>query len=120
MSGGLAVARLLVLAFGATMLVAGLATIAVGATGSFVIGIWLVGFGLVLIVGTLLERARYRSDASDRSGTQTGPGGGEPQGTRLEPRFGRTEEVFIDPTSGRRMRVWTDPSSGERRYIAED
>ena len=120
MNGSLGVARLVVLALGLTMLVAGLAAMAIGGGGAFVAGIWLVGFGLALVVGTLIERVRYRSDASDREGSPTGPGGGEPAGTRLEPRFRRSDEVFTDPTSGARMRVWTDPSSGERRYVAED
>lgn len=78
------------------------------------------GFGVALLIGTLIERARYRSDASDGSGIRAGPGGGEPPGTRLDPRFRRSDECFTDPTSDQRMRVWTDPSSGERRYVAED
>jgi hypothetical protein len=120
MSASLGVARLIVLAFGLTMLVAGLATIAFGGGVAFITGLWLSGFGIVLIGGTLLERVRYRSDATDRSRVPTGPAGGEPPGTTLEARFRRSDEVFIDPTSGHRMRVWTDPSSGERRYVAED
>jgi hypothetical protein len=120
MSGGLGAARLVALALGLTMLAAGLVTMAVGGGGTFVAGIWLVGIGAAFIVGTLIERVRYRSEAVDRAGSPTGPGGGEPLGTQLEPRFRRSDEVFTDPTSGRRMRVWTDPSSGERRYVAED
>jgi hypothetical protein len=120
MSGSLGAARLLVLAFGLTMLAGGLAVMATGVGGAFVAGIWMVGFGVAVIVGTLIERVRYRSDATERAGGPTGPGGGEPPGTMLEPRFHRSDEVFTDPTSGRRMRVWTDPSSGERRYVAED
>jgi hypothetical protein len=74
----------------------------------------------VITVATLVERVRYRSDATDRAGDPAGPAGGEPLGTRLDPRFCRSDEVFVDPTSGHRMRVWLDPTSGERRYLAED
>ena len=72
------------------------------------------------MIGTLIERVRYRSEATDRSGEPHGPGGGEPAGATIEPRFRRSDEVFIDPTSSRTMRVWIDPGSGERRYVAED
>ena len=76
--------------------------------------------GLAHIVGALVERVRYLSDATDRDRTPTGPAGGEPPGTPLESRFRRTDEVFVDPTSGQRTRVWIDPSSGERRYVSEN
>jgi hypothetical protein len=112
--------RLVALALGLTLLVAGLVVMAFGGGIASIPGFWLTGLGLVLVVGTLLERARYRSDASDRSRTPAGVGGGEPPGTRLEPRFRRSDEVFTDPTSGQRMRVWTDHLSGERRYVAEE
>lgn len=122
MSTGLGLVRLVVLALGLGALLAGLATLSVGAgfAGGLIPGIQLVGLGVVIIAVTLLERVRYRSEALDRSGAAVGPGGGEPAGTRLDPRFRRSDEVFIDPTSGHRIRVWADPSSGERRYVAEE
>jgi hypothetical protein len=124
MSGGstnsLGVARLLALALGLTVLVVGLATIAVGGAAASITGAWIAVIGGAIVVGTLLERVRYRSEAADRIGDPTGPGGGEPPNATLEPRFRRSEEVFADPTSGLRMRVWIDPSSGERRYVAEE
>jgi hypothetical protein len=120
MTGGLGVARVIVLLFGATMLLLGLGTIAFGGAAAAVSGLWLVGLGVACIVGTLIERVRYRSDAADRAGLPTGRAGGEPIGTALEPRFLRSDEVFVDPTSGHRMRVWLDPSNGERRYVTED
>ena len=116
----LGTSRTVALAIGACLLVAGLALLAVGGGAVAAPGFWLAGFGLVLVVGTLIERSRYRSDASDRSRIPVGPGGGEPAGTRLEPRFRRSDEVFSDPTSGKRMRVWVDPATGERRYLAEE
>ena len=119
MSLKLGTSRIVALAIGLTLLVAGLALLAIGGRVASIPGSWLTVFGVVLTVGTLIERARYRSNASDRSGVPAGPGGGEPPGTRLERRFRRSDEVFIDPTSDQRMRVWIDPSSGERRYVAE-
>lgn len=121
MSLRLGTGRLVALAIGLTMLAAGLAILAVGAGGPTSIpGSWLAGVGGLLVVGTFIERARYRSDASDRSRVSAGRGGGEPRGTTLDPSFQRTDEVFDDPTSGHRMRVWADPTTGERRYVAED
>lgn len=119
MTGSLGLARLLVLGIGVCLFVAGLAVIAVGHGAALFTGLWLLVIGVVVMVATLIERIRYRSDAADRSGKPAGPGGGEPLGWHLEPRFLRTDEVFTDPTSGRLMRVWMDPSTGERRYVAE-
>ena len=120
MTGSLGAARIVVLAIGLTMFVAGLATMALGGGAAFVGGFWLVAIGMAFIIGTLIERVRYRSDATDRSGAPAGQAGGEPPGTRLDARFRRSEEVFADPTSGQRMRVWIDPANGERRYVPEE
>jgi hypothetical protein len=120
MTGGLGVARIVILGIGLTLFAAGLATIAVGGGVAFIGGFWLGASGLVLIVAALIERMRYRSDATDRSGLPAGRAGGEPPGTRLEARFQRSDEVFADPTSGQRMRVWIDPANGERRYVPEE
>ena len=120
MSWGFGVARLLVLAAGLTLAVAGLAVLAFGGAAAAITGLWLIGVGIAFMIGTLIERVRYRSEAVDRIGAPTGRGGGEPPDAKLEPRFRRSDEVFADPTSGLRMRVWIDPSSGERRYVAEE
>ncbi len=120
MTVGLGLARLFVLVGGVVIAVLGLYLIALPGGPGTVVGIYTVLGGLALIVGALVERIRYRSDATDRDGTPAGPAGGEPPGTPLEPRFRRTDEVFTDPTSGQRMRVWIDPSTGERRYVSED
>jgi len=119
-SGRFGGARLLALAVGVAMLIVGLAFLAVGGPVRSVAAWWLIVAGGVVMVAVLLERVRYRSDATDRRGEPAGPAGGEPSGTHLEPRFKRTDEVFADPTTGRRMRVWADPATGERRYLAED
>jgi hypothetical protein len=111
--------RLLILAVGAVLVLAGVASVAVDdAPGA--IGGWLVIVGVVLMVAALIERLRYRSEAAESSWLPLGPGGGEPTDAPMEPRFQRTEEAFVDPTSGRRMRVWLDRGTGERRYRAED
>ena len=120
MSWGFGLARILVLAFGLTLALAGLFLIAVEGPALSITGLWLVGIGLVFMVATLIERVRYRSEAADRTGEPIGPGGGEPVGATIEPRFRRSDEVFVDPTSSRTMRVWVDPGNGERRYVAEE
>jgi hypothetical protein len=120
MSSGLGAARVVVLLLGITMLVGGLLLIGLAGGAGTVGGFWLGATGMAFIVAALIERIRYRSDATDRAGLPTGPAGGEPPGTKLDPRFRRSDEVFVDPTSGSRMRVWLDPSSGERRYVPED
>jgi hypothetical protein len=112
-------ARLLVLAIGVVLTLTGLALVA-GGPALAPSGIWPVLIGLALVVGSIIERARYRSDEAERSAAPHGPGGGEPMEVPLDPRFRPTEERFEDPTTRRRMRVWVDPTSGERRYLAED
>jgi hypothetical protein len=117
---GFGAARVVVLLFGITLLVAGIALIGLEGGAGTITGLWVGASGLIVIVATLVERVRYRSEATDRAGLPAGAAGGEPPGTRLEPRFRRSDEVFTDPTSGDLMRVWLDPSSGERRYVPED
>jgi hypothetical protein len=119
MSGQFGGARLLGLAVGLVMLLVGLAFLVVGGPVRSVAAWWLIVAGGVVTAAVLLERTRYRSDATDRRGEPVGPAGGEPSGTHLEPRFKRSDEVFADPTTGQRMRVWIDPATGERRYLAE-
>ena len=97
------------------MLVGGLITASfVGITG-----FWSTVVGAAILIALVVERNRYRSEATDRSFETVGPGGGEPVGS-LEARFRPTDESFVDPTTNRRMRVYVDSRSGERRYMAED
>jgi len=119
MTMGLSLARLFVLVAGVVIAILGIYLIALPGGPGTVVGIYTVLGGLALIVGALIERIRYRSDATDRDGTPAGQAGGEPPGTALDARFRRTDEIFVDPTSGERMRVWLDPSDGERRYVSE-
>ncbi len=116
---GIGLARILAIVAGLAVAVLGLYLIALPGGPGTVVGVYTVLGGLALVVGALIERMRYRSEAGDRARAPTGPAGGEPRGTPLESRFRRTDEIFTDPTSGHVMRVWLDPSNGERRYVAE-
>jgi hypothetical protein len=112
-------ARLLIVAIGTVLALAGLVAIAAGPAYASS-GIWSFVVGIAVVVGSLVERVRYRSEEADRTGARHGPGGGEPADQPMDPRFRPTEERFEDPTTRRWMRVWTDPTNGERRYVAED
>ncbi len=58
--------------------------------------------GLVLIIGPLIERWRYKPLAEQRPG----------------PDWTATDERFVDPETGRLVTVYYHPASGERRYVA--
>jgi hypothetical protein len=60
-----------------------------------------LALGVIVLIGTLFERWRYR-------------GIGKPENGRWQ----KTDEKFIDPTSGDPVDVMFDPSTGERRYVA--
>jgi hypothetical protein len=57
-------------------------------------------FGVILLIGTLFERWRYRRV------------GAPPPGN-----WQRTDERFIDPSTGEAVEVVFDPRTGERRYV---
>ena len=99
--------------FGALMLVGGLAATMAG----YIQSLWPAFLGGVAIMAVTLERARYRSEAAERSSGDPGPGGGEPSVPTAP--FQATDELFVDPTSGQRLRVYLNPATGERRYHAE-
>ncbi|HTL20755.1 MAG TPA: hypothetical protein VL220_08565 [Steroidobacteraceae bacterium] len=65
-------------------------------------GAYALGLGLLIVIGTVFERWRYR------------PHDGRP-GAGWEP----TGERFEDPQSGETLRVFYDPRSGERRYVSD-
>jgi hypothetical protein len=79
---------------------AGAAALALLGCGPAAIG--LAGWALVLIVGLLIERWRYKPLA-ERS-----PG----------PDWTVTDERFVDPETGKLVTVYYHPPSGERRYVA--
>jgi hypothetical protein len=109
------VMRVVVGVLGALMIVGGVAGAAVGAWPS---GLWAMAIGVVAIAAVVLERARYRSEAAERSPGASGPGGGEAS-MPVAP-FRPTDELFVDPTSGHQLRVYLNPATGERRYYSEE
>ena len=60
-----------------------------------------LAIGVVVLIGTLFERWRYRQiEEPSKGGWQ------------------RTGEQFIDPSTGDPVEVMFDPGTGERRYVA--
>ena len=57
--------------------------------------------GVIVLIGTLFERWRYRRIEEPSNG-----------------RWQRTSERFIDPSTGDPVEVMFDPRTGERRYVA--
>jgi hypothetical protein len=57
--------------------------------------------GVIVLIGTLFERWRYRRIEKASNG-----------------HWQRTDEQFIDPTTGDPVEVMFDPRTGERRYVA--
>jgi hypothetical protein len=90
--------RLFVIALGAIFACAGIALIVCGVHAP---GWQALVFGVIILVGTLFERWRYRRIEAPRNGN-----------------WERTDERFIDPTSGDPIDVMFNPSTGERRYVA--
>ncbi len=62
-----------------------------------------LGVGVIVLIGTLFERWRYRRIEAPPEGD-----------------WQRTGEQFIDPSSGDPVEVMFDPRTGERRYIARE
>jgi hypothetical protein len=115
---GVAIARGLIGALGALMILGAIALAATPVTTGDRIGaLFMAVPGLILVAGVLLERTRYRSLHAELTGDGHGPGGGETG--RPDGRFRATDERFLDPTTQVAMRVWVDPATGERRYVAE-
>jgi hypothetical protein len=81
------------LAAGAVML-----ALAAFISAAVCLAIW----GVLLIVGLLIERWRYKPLSGPRPG----------------PEWVATDERFIDPESGKLVTVYYQPATGERRYIA--
>ncbi len=108
--------RALIFGLGFLMFLGGVATLGVAGQEGLD-GAWVIVIGSALMIGAVLQRSRYRSDAAERSHADPGPGGGEVDFP--EPRFVPTTELFVDPTSHRLMRVYVDSRTGERRYRAE-
>jgi hypothetical protein len=80
---------------------AALAGVVLLVAGVFAPGIYALGFGVLIVLGTVFER-RYRADDARPAA------GWEPTGERFE-----------DPQSGKTVEVFYDPRSGERRYVSD-
>jgi hypothetical protein len=90
--------RGVVLAFAILATFTGLYLLFAGITAP---GIYALALGVVITLGTLFERWRYRQ--TDRQLPDAG--------------WKATGERFVDPSSGKNIEVFYDPSSGERRYV---
>ena len=92
--------RIVVIAVGAILTCAGILLIALGV---HVPGWQALAIGVIVLMGTLFERWRYRRIEKPLNGN-----------------WQRTEEKFVDPSSGEPVEVLFDPRTGERRYVAGD
>ncbi|HEY2534908.1 MAG TPA: hypothetical protein VGJ20_44555 [Xanthobacteraceae bacterium] len=90
--------RAVVIAGGAILTCAGIVLIA---SGVHVPGWQALAVGVIVLLGTLFERWRYRRIEKPPNGN-----------------WHRTEEQFIDPSSGEPVEVMFDPRTGERLYVA--
>jgi len=89
-----------VIAIGIIALVCGIAAMA---TGVFPPAFVALAWGVIILLGTVWERVRYKPLETGR------PGAG----------WVATDERFIDDETGRPVRVWLEPATGERRYVTE-
>jgi hypothetical protein len=62
---------------------------------------WLLVTGLILTLGVLYERVRYKSIARGKPG----------------PGWQATGERFVDPETGKLVEVYFKPATGERMYV---
>jgi hypothetical protein len=71
------------------------------ACGVYAPGWQALAIGVIVLIGTLFERWRYRHIEAPPEG-----------------HWQRTGEQFIDPSTGEPVEVMFDPRTGERRYVA--
>ncbi len=91
--------RAVVIAAGAILTCVGIGLIACGAHA----GWQALAIGVIVLIGTLFERWRYRRIEEPPKGD-----------------WQRTGEQFIDPSTGVPVEVMFDPRTGERRYVAAE
>jgi hypothetical protein len=91
--------RILLGAAGLLLAGFGAAALALGWAG----GLQALVGGIVVLVGVLFERARYKR-------LETAP---------PPPPFEATAERFVDPGSGAPVTVYANPLTGERRYVRD-
>jgi hypothetical protein len=91
--------RSLLVGFAVLSLAGAAIALALGAVPSaLMLGAW----GVILLVGTLYERIRYKPVLETRPKSAV-----------------RTDERFIDETTGKPVTVYIDPVTGERSYVQE-
>jgi hypothetical protein len=90
--------RTVVIAAAAILTCVGIALIACGVHAP---GWQALAMGVIVLIGTLFERWRYRRIEEPPTGD-----------------WQRTGEQFIDPSTGHAVEVMFDPRTGERRYVA--
>jgi hypothetical protein len=73
------------------------------ANGAGTPGWQLLGASLVVLLGTVFERWRYRRVSEQLNGE-----------------WQKTSERFLDPATGQPVDVLFNPRTGERRYVAAD
>jgi hypothetical protein len=89
-----------------TVVIAAAAILACGGAALIACGVHSPGWqalvtGVIVLIGTLFERGRYRRIEEPLNG-----------------QWQRTGEQFIDPSTGNPVEVMFDPGTGERRYVA--
>jgi hypothetical protein len=90
----------LTLAIGAIAFLCGVLALAlVHFPAGFVFLFW----GIVLVVGVVFERYRYKPVIGEA-----------PQGNWV-----RTSERFFNDETGKPVTVWIDPETGERKYVQD-
>jgi hypothetical protein len=90
--------RTVVIAVAAILTCVGIGLIACGVHSP---GWQVLILGVMVLIGTLFERWRYRRIEGPSNGC-----------------WQRTDERFIDPSTGDTVEVMFDPRTGERRYVA--
>jgi hypothetical protein len=90
--------RTVVIAVAALLTCVGIGLIACGVPAP---GWQALVIGVIVLIGTLFERWRYRRIEEPSNG-----------------HWQRTDEQFIDPSTGDPVEVMFDPRTGERRYVA--
>ncbi|MBV9992890.1 MAG: hypothetical protein JOZ72_16550 [Alphaproteobacteria bacterium] len=89
-----------VIAAGVIALVCGVAALVTGVIPPALVAL---GWGILLLLGTVWEKVRYKPLET------ASPGSG----------WVATDERFIDDETGKPVRVRLEPATGERRYVTE-
>lgn len=91
--------RSLLIVFAVLSLAGAAIALAAGAVPS---ALMLAAWGVILLVGTIYERVRYKPVLETKPKSAV-----------------RTDERFVDETTGKPVTVYVDPVTGERSYVQE-